>query len=515
MVDARQSEERPARLGWADGLRGLAALAILGYEILRYAPGIRWPNELLQRAAFASMHGFDALLVLSGLLLALPVLTVLRREGSADFNVARYALGRALRILPAYYFVLAAAVLIPLGAATYNVGGLPHAGPAGPAAWLQAVFAGTGLGNDGLAAAAAQIRVLALLPVLVGVYVFAPATIGALCGLALFVDYTTPAHHWDAGAIVPLVAGIVAADVLARGLRVERIAWFVAALAAVGAFVLEPIVGRLPQPQADPGFVLWNPLWAVAAAALAVACSQRPAVGRVLGGAGFRQLGAASYAIVLLADPICSFALHRASPGSGSAAILGAAGMTLAAATGLWLVLDRFAASDAMRRVADVAARPFYDAWVIALGAPRARRAQRATVAPEQSAEERFGPLPTMHPGMLASVAQRIGSFEDLRAEIEAAKRRLAEAASHDALYYDTGEYVTEPDQLVLARDGEEQAERPSPVERERPLEGVLLSPMAAVNPRKVVSMALGANHPQRSTVRVRFGPKLDSARAS
>lgn len=508
MAETETAEAGHEHLAWADGLRALAALAVLGFEILRHSPNPHWSNPVLQRAAWVGAHGFDALLVLSGLLLALPVLAVLRRTGRADFNLARFAAGRALRILPVYYLVLAATVLVPLAAATYGIGGLSHTGPSPREAGLQALFSGNGLDNNGFQALSIQVRLLAIFPVLLAVYVFAPAILGALAGLALYLDYATPLHHWGAGAAPALMLGIVAADLIARGARVERFAWPLVPVAAAAAFALDPVLAGLPGPASDASFLIWNPLWAVAAAALAVACAQRPFASRVLGAPGLRQLAGLSYALVLVSDPLAGFVLARVAP--GPAAPFNAAGVCLAAALVLWLLLDRtVATSRASKALLETFGGRFGDAALMALGAPRPVVRRQAPTAAE--ADDRFGPLPTMHPGMLATVSHRVGSSDDLRAEIDATIRRLAEAAATFE-FFEPAQPIAVPEQLVLARESANPAVETAP---EPPLEGVLLPPIESTA-RKVVTLAVGGNRqPQRPVVRVRFGPSLGGARAS
>jgi peptidoglycan/LPS O-acetylase OafA/YrhL len=505
MADTETAKGTSERFGWADGLRGLAALAILAYEILRHAPRLHWASPLAERAALATAHGFDALLVLSGLLLAFPVLSELRRTGRGDLNLARYAAGRALRILPSYYLVLAATLLIPLGAAAYGIGGLNHTAPALRETGLQALFAGDGLGNDGFRALAVEVRLLALFPLLLAVYAFAPAILAALAGLALYLDFATPAHHWGTGAAPALMLGIVAADVIARGLRVERIAWLLIPLAAAGAFSLDPILAGLPGPVADPSFLVWNPLWALAAAALAVACSRRPHVARVLGSFALRPVAGLSFALVLVADPVATFVLAHAAQSGWT--YLSAAGVCLGAALGLWLIVDRAAiAPHAGQALRQAVTAPFGEVALMAFGAPRPARRVETAAAQAKQVDERFGPLPTMHPGMLATVVHRVGSLEDLGAEIEAAKRCLAEAGTGVA-FFEPAEFVTVPEQLVLAHSA-------ANAEPQLPVEGVLLPPVEP-STRKVVTLAVGANRPARPTVRVRFGPGRGDARAS
>lgn len=512
MATSQTGDTARARFGWADGLRALAALSVLAFEIIRHVPGNHWSNSLLGRVALSTEHGFDALLVLSGLLLAYPVLDVLRREGSAELNVAAFAFGRALRILPAYYLVLAATALIPVAAATYGIGGLSHTGPSPRETALQALFFGNGLGNDGFAALAVQVRLLAVFPLLLAAYAFAPAIFALLAGVALYADYATPAHHWGAGAAPALMLGIVAADVLVRKLRAARFAWPLAGLSAAVAFALDPALAALPGPAANHTFMVWNPLWAVAAAALAVACARSAPAERIFAAHGFRELAGASFALVLVADPIATFVLgHAASAGFATA--LSAAGMALAAAFGLWSILDRsVTASRGARALVRAAGRRLGHAATISLGAPRPARVRTAVQdAPDAPFDAGFGALPTMHPGMLATVVQRVGSVEDLQAEIEAVKRRLAETASGATAFSDAPALLSVPEQLVLARESLAHEDDHA---NEAPLEGVLLPPVAP-NPRKVVTLALGTNRPRRSSVRVSFGPTLEGARAS
>src|SRR5581483_4819865 len=59
-------------------------------------------------------HGVDLFFVLSGFCLSYPTLAKLRTEGTASFEIARYAAHRLVRIVPPYWLAIAATLLFGL-----------------------------------------------------------------------------------------------------------------------------------------------------------------------------------------------------------------------------------------------------------------------------------------------------------------------------------------------------------------------------------------------------------------
>src|SRR5438067_8870761 len=110
------------RLPALDGLRGLAAVAVLCFHVLNTTvPDIghrSWP--LLIRLPLASMGalGVSCFFALSAFLLAQPFLHWLLGDASRP-SLRRYAMHRALRILPAWWLLLG---LMSVGSAQWLLG---------------------------------------------------------------------------------------------------------------------------------------------------------------------------------------------------------------------------------------------------------------------------------------------------------------------------------------------------------------------------------------------------------
>jgi len=91
-----------------DGFRGLAALTVVLYHVV-YGAGLpALGNGSIRNVFMSGYMGVDFFFVISGFVLFLPTVLNAGRFG----NVRAYAIRRAARIIPAYYMVLVAAVLL-------------------------------------------------------------------------------------------------------------------------------------------------------------------------------------------------------------------------------------------------------------------------------------------------------------------------------------------------------------------------------------------------------------------
>jgi peptidoglycan/LPS O-acetylase OafA/YrhL len=469
-----QGAERE-RFEFVSGLRAAAVVGVLVFEVLALVPGIRFSHDFAHRAALSGWHGFELLLVLSGFGLAAPMLAARRRRGAAVWSFTRFTLGRIVRILPAFAVVLGALVL-----------------------------ARHGLRNDGFSALAVQAEVTALFPLLLALFVFAPAIFGVFGALAMVAGLFTPGHAYDVGALLPFMLGIAAADVWARRIPLERFGWPALGLAAAtgaGALVADPFFGSLPGPLHAHAFGLWNPLWSIAGVLLLIAAIGLRHFVRLGSLRGVAQLAALSYAIVLLAQPLGTLGFSEFGHALGTWTPAAAAAFVLLASWLLWFAVDRFfsgARHDALAAVfaarlpelairfgrpgAEPDARPVTRT---AVSVDRPRRIGRAIASNRRA----YGALPTMHPGMLATVIQRVGSQNDLRAEVEAAKERIGAARG--------GAYEHVPFVPAAA-----------------PQLAEFVSPQFP--PRKIVSVAFVAPPAARAAkVRMHFGPQVRGARAT
>ena len=97
-----------------DGLRGLAALAVLGFHTWLYRdnrPLHQRPKGLLNNVFFNLNVGLICFFVLSGYLLYRPYARA-ARTGERPVDVRGYGLRRVARIVPAYYAVIAGALIL-------------------------------------------------------------------------------------------------------------------------------------------------------------------------------------------------------------------------------------------------------------------------------------------------------------------------------------------------------------------------------------------------------------------
>lgn len=101
---------RPPRLRVpaVDGFRGYAAVAVLLFHVMYGAGRPALDEGLIRSVVVAGYMGVDFFFVISGFVLFLPAVT----NGGQVGNLRGYASRRAARILPAYYLVLVAVVVL-------------------------------------------------------------------------------------------------------------------------------------------------------------------------------------------------------------------------------------------------------------------------------------------------------------------------------------------------------------------------------------------------------------------
>jgi len=102
----------PGRSGALDGLRGLAALAVLCFHAWLYRPGgLPGPRHTLgSKVLFELNLGLICFFVLSGFLLYRPF--VAAAHGGATVDLRGYGLRRLARVVPAYYACVAGSLLL-------------------------------------------------------------------------------------------------------------------------------------------------------------------------------------------------------------------------------------------------------------------------------------------------------------------------------------------------------------------------------------------------------------------
>jgi peptidoglycan/LPS O-acetylase OafA/YrhL len=422
-------------ISYVSGLRALAIVAVVTYEIVKHAPGLLFPGALAHRAAFDGMQGFELFLVISGFVLAYPTLLSLRDQGSASLDLRNFAMQRNARILPAYYAALALTILIPFAASRYGLTAFGHASalPSVATILTQIFFVQNHFQNDAFWALAIQIRTFALFPLLFAAYVrwrwlFALLLIGAAAG-----DLSSAAHRYDLGAFVPFMLGIVAADLRVRPKRWVAFALPFAIACAAGAFFSDPLVGTLPGPHLASGIENWNPLWALAAFGLVVGCGALPPLEKLLSLPGIALVGTASYATALVAEPVVAYLLRKATPTLGlQYAALNAFAIAFAIGIVFWVVIDRRFAETASRHAAlerclGMLKRVHTALFDRSLTFETPRR-------PEAPSEPE---APAVGIGEIAMLIKRSGSAADLAADISATRAHFAERGSFDPFFFE------------------------------------------------------------------------------
>jgi peptidoglycan/LPS O-acetylase OafA/YrhL len=180
-----------------DGARALAAGAVLVHHVAFWTG--EYTPDLAGRALARLDVGVPVFFVLSGFLLSRPLFLAGAR-GLPRPRTAAYLWRRALRILPAYWLTVAAALLL-----------LPRNGDAGPGTWLSHLALGQVYGTDRIADGLSHTWSLC---VEVAFYLVLPVAAGALLRLPHRRPGRPGAVLAALGATVPLaLAWIVAAAV--------------------------------------------------------------------------------------------------------------------------------------------------------------------------------------------------------------------------------------------------------------------------------------------------------------
>lgn len=431
------SESVRDRFGAIDGLRAVAILAVLAYEIVRLAPALVAHNAAAAVAADVASQGITLFLILSGFSLAYPAIVASTESGCAYLDIGRYILKRLSRVYPAYALAVIVAIAIPTLAQRYGLPALAGNGKTVglDAFWRALFFVGDGLDNDGFRALAIVVRAYVAFPFLLILWVRARRLFPVVLAVAVGLDLLTGLHGLGIGALLPVALGIVAADVRAQGLPAYRFGIPLALLAGFAAIHAAPMLANLARAHA-PSALRIDPLWAIALFGIVVAVGALDPLERILSFAPIRLLGVTSFSISLVAVPVSTFAIHQlAGPFGIATAAVNALVASLIVGFTLYRFIDRTFAEGSFRR--DIAAR-FGPSLDVALHLIRADRVVLGTVPPALDAEvtephvevDFYAPPPRPEAGDLAVVSTRTGSAEDLAAEMLATKKRLSERSA-------------------------------------------------------------------------------------
>jgi peptidoglycan/LPS O-acetylase OafA/YrhL len=429
--------------GFADGLRALAMLAVVGYEIVRILPPAGVRPEFL-RAGQSGANAVSLFFVISGFVLAYPLLSQLYHRGRADLDPAVYALKRILRIFPAYLVVLALLVLVPLAGQFYGIQAVAGNAPGLDRVLAQAIFAGNGLGNDGVWTLAVTARWYVLFPLLIVLWTRAPAAFVGIALIAASTDALLPvAHAWAIGAFFPFMLGIVAAEALVREHRLGRYALLLALAAGAAGFALDPFLATLPGPSGAPVPFPENPFWALAFAALVLGVGSVPLLEQAVEIPPARFLGKIAYAVSLTAVPVVAFAARQLASSRPASVALNGFALTMLCGFGLWQVVDRWFADPKLLSKAGRQLGSYLDLYggrspnnrvrLLAEGASSSRASRDSVGTMSRPSEIPGALMERAVERQSAIVTMRTGSHSDLAAEIHETRRRLAE---HAASYF-------------------------------------------------------------------------------
>lgn len=445
------SESVRGRFGYVDGLRGLAIVAVVLYELRHH--GIVVASGSLGRLFEEGSRGVDLFFVISGFALALPVLTVLRTEGRAGLDLPRYAVRRLVRIVPAAWVAIAALVLAPAVVSALHHSTL-HAvlgalRPPGAILRQLLFLERPRAAPDAFWVVAVALRWYLVFPALLLLWTRRRRAFLGLGAAVVLLDPWTRLHGFGLGELPACMLGIVAADWRVRQAGFARWGLFLAVACGIAGFALEtilhgPLFASAPFPADNLG-------WQAAAFFLLAGAGSLERGRQILEPAALVATGSASFAVALVVEGVAGsmrpvlHALHGSTIRISSAFMPGrpvadaldllVTGLAVSAAGfALYRGVDRAVTERGPRlRIAD-RARPFFrsiraftrTSGVLVLG--------RATGEPRYAsgtlpAGASYAPPPRGDDGDLTAGRPPSASIDADEALI-AAKRRLGEGSA-------------------------------------------------------------------------------------
>lgn len=286
------------RIAHIDGLRAVAALAVVVFHDSVHMAARPDPGTPIGITLRATAHGVDLFFVLSGFCLAYPYLLNKSKTGATAFGSARYAAKRLVRILPPYYAAIGVLLLLGIALVRAHVPLPQSMDPASlqPAEVLrQMLFAGQKYLANPFWTLAIEFRWYFLFPVVLWVWTRSRLAF-ALIGVASLVTAETKLHSYDLFFLPIFMLGIVAADAYINAHRAARFAILALPLALFTALESTIHDGWY--------FVDRDPTWGIAMFCLVVAVGASPLARYLLSRWWIVALGAASYSIYLIHEPI-------------------------------------------------------------------------------------------------------------------------------------------------------------------------------------------------------------------
>ena len=345
------------RIGYIDGLRALAVVAVIVCHDALFTPG--WQDVLahprsvhlaaLAHALVDGSHGVDLFFVLSGFCLAYPTLVRIDAEGFTAFDLVRYGTQRIGRILPPYYaatlLMLLVAAIFAVHNGTFAVPGSATYSPQDILGQLTLLDRGVVMSTPPFWTLAVEWRWYLLFPLLLAVWVRTRRAYVALVVAVVVAYWCTRLHNLDLGVLPAFMLGIIAADLaLHRAHPVIRFAPLGVALAIPIALLLEPHVSMPNALGVDEPYFLWqtNPGWHVAAFFFVICGGTLPWLRRCLELPWVMSVGRASYSIYLVHYPIVAFVNgHLMSKLPEVAAFVISAAAAIAGGYAFFLMVER------------------------------------------------------------------------------------------------------------------------------------------------------------------------------
>ena len=284
-------------------------------------------------ALFEGAHGVDLFFVISGLCLSYPVLRRATGARQTSFDLLTFLARRAVRIVPCYWIAFAIILAVAL-AVRLEGGDLPWPAvnlPSIAEGFRQLLFLG---GHAPLSSSfwtlAVEFRWYLAFPLILWLYIRGPFLALSLGALSLALYHFTKYNPPDFAALPAFLLGIVAADLILREHRVCRYA-LPLFIASVGASLLLEPRNALRYAAQDQ---IW---WQVSAFFLVLSAYGTRALRSVLSWKPIAFVGATSYSIYLLHDPVEAWYGHYGGQNPLAAALAG----VLAGILG-WMLVERF-----------------------------------------------------------------------------------------------------------------------------------------------------------------------------
>lgn len=284
------------RVPYLDGLRAFAILTVVIYHTAQFDPWFVARNNFYWRILAAQDQGVYLFFVISGFCLAYPTLERLQQSGSLNFDVARFAARRVLRIVPPYWIALA--LLLPAFFVFQHFGVRSGGSMPDRLTWVKIVEqtflfnASPAWVNGSFWTLPVEVQWYVACPILIWVWVHSRRALAAIALLCWLAAETTTFHGSEISYLPVFMLGIIAAGMRIRGQSAVRYA----------ALPLVPFAAALLVRPLQHQFL--HIAWELAMFFLVIAAGEVAACGRVFSWRGFAPIAAASYSIYLLHAPV-------------------------------------------------------------------------------------------------------------------------------------------------------------------------------------------------------------------